>query len=57
MHYLVLNLVRLAYMPTVSSVKGIILVLMNYMITLALSLFVIQMIGHNSILKKIIFGK
>ena len=57
MHYLMLNLVRPTYVPTVNSVMGIILVLMNYLATLALSVFVIQMIGNNSILKRIIFGK
>ena len=57
MHYLMLDLVRLAYMPTVSSVTGIILVSMNYLATLTLSILAIQMIGGNSVLKKIAFGK
>ena len=52
-----LDLVRLAYMPTVSSVTGIILVSMNYLATLTLSILAIQMIGGNSVLKKIAFGK
>ena len=38
MHYLMLDLVRLAYVPTVSSVTGIILVAMNYLATLTLSI-------------------
>lgn len=47
----------LAYIPTVSSVTGIILVSMNYLATLTLSILAIQMIGCNPVLKKIAFGK
>ena len=52
-----LDLVSLAYMPTVNSVTGIILVLMNYLATLTLSILAIQMMGCNPVLKKIAYGK
>ena len=56
-HVLVLNLVNSITKYNFNTLEGILIVFVNYVITLSMCLIIITMINRNNYLKKILFGK
>lgn len=56
-HYLLLSLIKLEERPVVYSATGIVLVLVNYVITVALAVMLIMVVGKNGVLKFTLTGK
>ena len=56
-HYLLLSLIRLDKAPTLYSPMGLSLVLVNYVITVALTVMAIVMMSQNAVLRFILTGK
>ena len=50
-HYLLLSLIRLDKAPTLYSPMGLSLVLVNYVITVALTVMAIVMMSQNAVLR------
>ena len=55
-HYLLLNLVKLAEAPMIGSIQGIVLMAMNYLITVTLTALVVRTSNSNRMLKLILYG-
>ena len=56
-HYLLLSLIRLDKAPTLYSPMGLSLVLVNYVITVALTVMAIVMMSQNVVLRFVLTGK
>lgn len=55
-HYLLLNLLRLGNAPLIGSMTGTGLVLLNYVITVLLTIFAIRVVGTSKILRMALIG-
>lgn len=56
-HYLFLSLVPALHQPVLASMEGMFTIVMNYLITLALTVIVIKMVRGNSILNYLLYAK
>lgn len=56
-HVLVLNLVNSITKYNFNTIEGILVVFVNYVITLSMCLIIISMVNKNTYLKKMLFGK
>ncbi len=56
-HYLLLNLVKMEDIPIVNSFKGTILIILNFLVTILLTVILIKMVSSNKILRTVLFGK
>lgn len=56
-HYLFLGLVPALYQPVLASMEGMFTIVMNYLLTLALTVMVIKMAQGNSILNYLLYAK
>ena len=57
MHYLLLSLIELDNAPVFYSPMGLSLVLVNYMITVALTAMVTAVVNQNAVLRVVLTGK
>lgn len=56
-HYLLLSLIKLDKVPILYSPVGLGMVLVNYMITVALTVMAIVMMNPNAVLRFVLTGK
>ena len=56
-HYLLLSLIKSDKVPILYSPVGLSLVLVNYVITVALTVMAIVMMNQNAVLRFVLFGK
>mgnify|MGYP006864626186 FL=1 len=56
-HYLLLSLIKLDKVPILYSPVGLSMVLVNYLITVALTAMAIVMITQNAVLRFVLTGK
>lgn len=56
-HYLLLNLVKAQNSPAIYSLEGLVLVLINFMVTVFLVVMVIMAVNKNKTLKFVLMGK
>lgn len=56
-HYLFLNLVPALHQPVLASMEGMFTIVMNYLITLSLTIIVIKMVRGNSVLNYLLYAK
>ena len=56
-HYLFLNLVPALHQPVLASMEGMFTIVMNYLITLSLTVIVIKMVRGNSVLNYLLYAK
>ena len=55
-HYLLLCLLKMAETPLTGSIPGIVLMISNYVMTVALTLFVVKLMNSNKVLKLVLYG-
>ena len=56
-HYLLLSLIKLDKAPILHSPAGLSMVLVNYVITVALTVMAIVMMNQNAVLRFVLTGK
>lgn len=56
-HYLLLGLIKLPNVPQAVSYQGILLIVINYLLTVGLTMMVVQIVNQNALLKRILFAK
>lgn len=57
LHYLLISVFRLNPLPDFMSVKGFVICISNYIITLTLTLIITLLLNSNSVLRFLLFGK
>ena len=56
-HYLLLSLIKSDKVPILYSPVGLSMVLVNYVITVALTVMAVVMMNQNAVLRFVLFGK
>jgi peptidoglycan/LPS O-acetylase OafA/YrhL len=56
-HYLLLTIVRPVELPALSSYQGMLTALVNFAVTVTLSVLVIRVLNHSETLQLVLFGK